>query len=84
MAFAACEHSHSTAEARGLTSICLSITRGRRRSPLWSAAPASPPARIVVTDYSGGIDKVIIPLVNWLSIYEPDLRPDEAVRFDAE
>jgi hypothetical protein len=38
----------------------------------------------VVTDYSGGIDKVIIPLVNWLSIYEPDLRPDEAVRFDAE
>ncbi|MES1939685.1 hypothetical protein T5B8_05566 [Salinisphaera sp. T5B8] len=38
----------------------------------------------MVTDYSGAIDTVIIPLVNWLCIYEPDLRPDEAVRFDAE
>ena len=46
--------------------------------------PGLAPGPDLLTDYSGGIDAVIIPLVNWLSIYEPDLRPDEAVRFDAE
>lgn len=42
------------------------------------------PAQIVLTDYSGEIDAVILPLLHWLSIHEPDLDPAEAVRFDAE
>jgi hypothetical protein len=41
-------------------------------------------ARIVLTDYSGEIDAVMIPLLQWLSHYQPDLVPEEAVRFDAE
>ncbi|WP_227369834.1 phage tail protein [Halomonas sp. M20] len=42
------------------------------------------PAQIVLTDYSGELDAVIIPLLQWLSHYQPDLDPDEAVRFEAE
>lgn len=44
----------------------------------------SVPARIVLTDHSGDIDAVIIPLLQWLSHYQPDLNPEEAVRFQAE
>lgn len=42
------------------------------------------PARIVLTDYSGDTDAVIIPLLQWLATYQPDLEPEEAVRFQAE
>lgn len=42
------------------------------------------PARIVITDLGGSVDVVMIPLLQWLSHYQPDLDPDEAVRFDAE
>jgi hypothetical protein len=42
------------------------------------------PARIILTDFSGDTDSVIIPLLQWLSHYQPDLKPDEAVRFQAE
>lgn len=42
------------------------------------------PVRIVITDHAGDIDTVIIPLLQWLSHYQPDLDPDEAVRFQAE
>lgn len=42
------------------------------------------PARIVITDLAGALDVVIIPLLQWLSHYQPDLDANEAVRFDAE
>lgn len=42
------------------------------------------PVKIVLTDQSGDIDTVMIPLLQWLSHYQPDLDPDEAVRFQAE
>lgn len=42
------------------------------------------PVKIVLTDQSGDIDAVMIPLLQWLSHYQPDLDPDEAVRFQAE
>ncbi|MDC8802564.1 phage tail protein [Halomonas pacifica] len=42
------------------------------------------PAKIVVTDYAGEIDAVVIPLLQWLSHYQPDLDDEEAVRIDAE
>lgn len=44
----------------------------------------SVPARIVLTDYSGDIDVVMIPLLQWLSHYQPDLAPEEAIQFQAE
>lgn len=42
------------------------------------------PAKIVITDYAGEIDAVVIPLLQWLSHYQPDLDEEEAVRVDAE
>ena len=41
-------------------------------------------AQLVVTDYSGSLDTLMIPLLQWLSHYEPDLDPEEAVRLEAE
>lgn len=41
-------------------------------------------AQIVVTDYAGELDTLMIPLLQWLSHYQPDLDPDEAVRLEAE
>lgn len=41
-------------------------------------------AQLVITDYSGELDTVMIPLLQWLSHYQPDLAPDEAVRLEAE
>ncbi|WP_416139076.1 phage tail protein [Halomonas sp. HK25] len=42
------------------------------------------PVRIVLTDHSGELDTVMIPLLQWLSRYQPDLDPTEAVSFQAE
>ena len=41
-------------------------------------------AQIIITDYSGSLDTVMIPLLQWLNSYEPDLVPDEAVQVEAE
>lgn len=42
------------------------------------------PVRIVLTDYAGELDAVMVPLLQWLSRYQPDLDPTEAVTFQAE
>lgn len=42
------------------------------------------PVRLILTDHSGELDTVIIPLLQWLSHYQPDIDPQEAVRFQAE
>ncbi|SDK78530.1 P2 phage tail completion protein R (GpR) [Modicisalibacter muralis] len=42
------------------------------------------PAQIVLTDYAGELDAVMIPLLQWLAHYQPDLVPEEAVQFGAE
>lgn len=42
------------------------------------------PVRIVLTDYGNSLDLVMVPLLQWLSTYQPDLNPAEAVRIDAE
>ncbi|MGM0535553.1 MAG: phage tail protein [Pseudomonadota bacterium] len=42
------------------------------------------PVRIVLTDHSGELDAVMLPLLQWLSRYQPDLDPIDAVRFHAE
>lgn len=41
-------------------------------------------AQIIITDYSGSLDTVMIPLLQWLNSYEPDLVTDEAVQIEAE
>ena len=41
-------------------------------------------AQIVITDYSGSLDTVMVPLLQWLNSYQPDLDPDEAVQLEAE
>ena len=41
-------------------------------------------AQIVITDYSGSLDTVMIPLLQWLNTYQPDLVIDEAVTLEAE
>lgn len=41
-------------------------------------------AQIIITDYSGSLDTVMVPLLQWLNSYQPDLDPDEAVQIEAE
>lgn len=41
-------------------------------------------AQIIITDYSGSLDTVMIPLLQWLNTYQPDLVEDEAVQIEAE
>lgn len=44
----------------------------------------SVPVQIVITEFGDELDTVMIPLLQWLSRFEPDLKADEAVRFEAE
>ncbi|UYF99330.1 phage tail protein [Halomonas sp. GD1P12] len=41
-------------------------------------------AQILITDYTGSLDTVMIPLLQWLNTYQPDLPEDEAVQIEAE
>ncbi len=41
-------------------------------------------AQIIITDYSGSLDTVMVPLLQWLNTYQPDLIEDEAVQVEAE
>ncbi|MFW6032456.1 MAG: phage tail protein [Phycisphaeraceae bacterium] len=41
-------------------------------------------AQILVTDYAGELDTLMLPLLQWLSRYQPDLEPDEAIQLEAE
>lgn len=42
------------------------------------------PARIIITDYRGEVDAVIIPLLEWISRFEPDADPEQAIQLEAE
>lgn len=41
-------------------------------------------AQIIVTDYHGTMDVIMVPLLQWLAHYQPDLVPQEAVQIEAE
>jgi len=41
-------------------------------------------AHLVITDYSGEVDAVVVPLLQWLAHYEPGARPGQALRIEAE
>lgn len=42
------------------------------------------PARIIVTDFSGDIDHLIVPILSWLSYREPGVDPENSISFEAE
>lgn len=42
------------------------------------------PARIIVTDYRGEADDIVIPVLEWLQIYEPGLDPTNTLRIEVE
>lgn len=41
-------------------------------------------AQIIVTDYHGTLDVIVVPLLQWLARYQPDVDPQEAVQIEAE
>lgn len=41
-------------------------------------------AQLIIQDYTGSPDTVMIPLLQWLNTYEPNLVEDEAVQIEAE
>ncbi|KAA0011198.1 phage tail protein [Billgrantia pellis] len=41
-------------------------------------------AQLVLTDFTGDLDIVMLPLLQWLAEYQPDLDPSEALTFEAE
>ena len=42
------------------------------------------PIRIIVTDYSGDLDHLILPIISWLSYREPGADPQRTISFEAE
>lgn len=41
-------------------------------------------AEVIIIGHTGSTDAVVIPLLQWLSHYQPDLDPETALRFSAE
>lgn len=41
-------------------------------------------AQLVLTDFADELDTVMLPLLQWLTEYQPDVNPGEAVNFEAE
>lgn len=41
-------------------------------------------AQLVLTDFSANLDTLMVPLLQWLAEYQPDVDPTEAVSFEAE
>lgn len=41
-------------------------------------------AQLIAIDWAADTDTLICPLLDWLSIYQPDLDPAQAVSFEAE
>ena len=42
------------------------------------------PARVIVTDYRGAADDIVIPVLEWLQIHEPGLDPTNTLRIEVE
>ncbi|MDT0501912.1 MULTISPECIES: phage tail protein [unclassified Halomonas] len=41
-------------------------------------------AQLVLTDFAEDLDTVMLPLLQWLAKYQPDVDPGEALTFEAE
>jgi len=42
------------------------------------------PVRVIITDYTGSVDNIVIPILAWLSYREPGADPENAISFEAE
>lgn len=42
------------------------------------------PVRLIVTDYRGELDDIVIPVLDWLRVREPGFNPRTAVSLEAE
>lgn len=42
------------------------------------------PVRLIVTDYAGEVDNIIIPILSWLQVREPGMDPRNTISFEAE
>lgn len=42
------------------------------------------PVRLIITDYAGDVDNIIIPILSWLQIREPGFDPQNTLSFEAE
>lgn len=42
------------------------------------------PVQIIVTDYAGNVDELILPILSWLKVREPGHDPMNTIRFEAE
>lgn len=42
------------------------------------------PVQLIITDYSGPVDDIILPVLSWLKIREPGHDPKNTLRFEAE
>lgn len=42
------------------------------------------PAKIIVTDWNGSADDIIVPVLEWMQIREPGRDPKESVGFEVE
>jgi len=42
------------------------------------------PIQIIVTDYAGNVDDLVLPILSWLQVREPGHDPMNTIRFEAE
>lgn len=42
------------------------------------------PIRLIVLDYAGDVDDIVIPILTWLKLREPGLNPTDTISFEAE
>jgi hypothetical protein len=40
--------------------------------------------RVIVTDWKGGADALVIAVLEWMGVREPGFNPDTAIKFDLE
>lgn len=42
------------------------------------------PIRLIITDFTGNVDDIILPILSWLKIREPGFDPANTISFEAE
>ena len=42
------------------------------------------PIRLIITDFTGNVDDIILPILSWLQVREPGAEPQNTISFEAE
>ena len=42
------------------------------------------PIRLIITDFGGDVDDIMVPILSWLKVREPGLDPANTISFEAE